>query len=350
MSTSKADELDKPQRRMSMVEAIREALREELLRDETVFVMGQDVGTPNGWGGPFTVCKGLVEEFGPERVRNAPISEKAIVGSCVGAAMMGMRPVCEVQYADFLFCAMDEIVNEAAKMRYMSGGQFTVPLVLRAPTGATTRGAQHAQSPEGFFMHVPGLKVVAPSTPYDAKGLLKASIRDDSPVLFFEHKLLYGSKGGRKEAGSIDLSTVVPAEEYILPLGKAEVKRPGTHVTIVALLMTVHWALMAAEELARDGIEVEVIDLRTLLPLDRETVLRSVEKTGRLVIAEEDTKTLGWGAEVAAFVAEEGLYLLDGPIVRVAAYDVPIPFAPNLEKYVLRGKDEIVNAVRSLVD
>lgn len=337
-------------RRISIAEALREALREEMVRDERVFIMGEDVGTtPGGWGGPFTVCFGLVEEFGPERVRNTPISEKAIVGASVGAALMGMRPVAEVQYADFLFCCMDEIVNMAAKMRYMSGGQFKVPMVLRCPTGATTRGAQHAQSPEGFFMHVPGVKVVAPSTPYDAKGLLKQAIRDDSPVLFFEHKLLYGSKGGtRKESGSVDISMFVPKEEYTIPIGKADIKRSGSDVTVVSLLMSVQWSLAAAQILADKGIQVEVIDLRSLLPLDKETIVQSLSKTGRLIIVEEDTKTLGWGAEVAAFVCEEASTLLNFPIKRIAAEDVPIPFSPKLEKSVLPSVDKIVQEVQDL--
>lgn len=336
-------------RSLSLIEALREALREELLRDKSVFIMGQDVGTPNGWGGPFTVCRGLVEEFGPERVRNAPISEKAIIGAAVGSAMVGMRPVCEVQYADFLFCAMDEIVNLSAKMRYMSGGQFKVPMVLRAPTGATNRGSQHSQSPEGFFMHVPGIKVVAPSNPYDAKGLLKAAIRDNSPVLFFEHKLLYGSKGSqRKETESINLRIHVPEEDYIVPIGKADIKRAGSDVTIVSLLMSVHWSLLAAAELAKEGIEVEVIDLRTLLPFDKETILQSVKKTGKLVIVEEDTKTLGWGAEIAATVVEEGFKYLKASVKRIATCDVPIPFAKQLENYVLPSKEKIIKEVKDI--
>lgn len=342
--------MHKNSRELMLIEALREALREEMLRDKSVFIMGQDVGTINGWGGPFTVCRGLVEEFGPERVKNAPISEKAIVGASVGAAMMGYRPVCEVQYADFIFCAMDEIVNAAAKMRYMSGGQVKVPMVFRAPTGATTRGAQHAQSPEGFFMHVPGVKVVAPSNAYDAKGLMKAAIRDDSPVLFFEHKLLYGSKGGhRKESGAINLAMPVPEEDYIVPIGKADIKRQGSDVTIVSLLMSVQWSLQAAEELAEKSIEAEVIDLRSLLPFDKETVLKSVQKTGRLVIAEEDTKTLGWGAEIAAVVAEEGFKYLKAPIKRVATLDLPIPFAPHLENYVLPSKADVIKAVEEVL-
>ncbi len=338
-------------RKILLIEALREALREEMVRDERVFIMGQDVGTtPHGWGGPFTVCWGLVDEFGQRRVRNAPISEKAIVGASVGAALMGMRPVSEVQYADFLFCCMDEIVNISAKMRYMSGGQFKVPMVLRCPTGATTRGAQHAQSPEGFFMHVPGIKVVAPSTPYDAKGLLKQAIRDDSPVLFFEHKLLYGSKGSvRKESGSLDTSMFVPKEEYTIPIGKADIKKTGSDITIVSLLMSVHWSLAAAQILENEGIQMEVIDLRSLLPLDKETIVESLMKTGRLMIVEEDTKTLGWGAEVAAFVCEEASDFLRSPIKRIAAKDVPIPFNPDLEKDVLPSINKIVQDVKILL-
>lgn len=342
--------MHKNSRELLLIEALREALREEMLRDENIFIMGQDVGTTNGWGGPFTVCQGLVEEFGQERVRNAPISEKAIVGASVGAAMMGYRPIVEVQYSDFLFCAMDEIVNLAAKVRYMSGGQVKVPMVLRAPTGATTRGAQHAQSPEGFFMHVPGIKVVAPSNPYDAKGLMKAAIRDDSPVLFFEHKLLYGSKGRhRKEASNVSLTMPVPEEDYIVPIGKADIKRRGTDLTIVSLLMSVHWSIQAAEELAKTGIEVEVIDLRSILPYDKDTILQSIKKTGRLIIVEEDTKTLGWGAEIAAVVAEEGFEYLKSPIKRVATLDVPIPFASHLESYVLPSKTKVIQAVEQLL-
>ncbi len=341
------DNKSEGKRKILLIEALREALREEMIRDESVFIIGQDVGTtPNGWGGPFTVCWGLVDEFGQKRVRNAPISEKAIVGASVGAALMGMRPVSEVQYADFLFCCMDEIVNISAKMSYMSGGQFRVPMVLRCPTGATTRGAQHAQSPEGFFMHVPGIKVVAPSTPYDAKGLLKQAIRDDSPVLFFEHKLLYGSKGNvRNESGSLDTSMFVPKEEYTIPIGKADVKRSGLDITVVSLLMSVHWSLAAAQILANKGIQMEVIDLRSLLPLDKETIFNSLKKTGRLVIVEEDTKTLGWGAEIAAIVSEEASGLLQAPIKRIAAKDVPIPFNPELEKFVLPSIEKIIDEV-----
>jgi len=331
-------------RNLSMAEALREALYEEMKENDEVFLMGQDIGTPNGWGGPFTVCRGLVEEFGSERVRNVPISEKAIVGCCVGSAMMGMKPVGEVQYSDFLFTCMDEIVNEAAKMRYMSNGQYKVPMVFRAPTGATTRGAQHAQSPEGMFMHIPGLKVVAPSNAYDGKGLLKAAIRDDSPVLFFEHKLLYGAKN-RDESDEIEANTHVPEDDYIVPLGKAKIKKSGNDITMISLLYTVHLALQAANILKDDGIDSEVIDLRSLAPLDEETIMKSVEKTKKVLIIEEDNKTLGWGAEIAALIAEN---FQNVKIKRVAALDVPIPFAPNLENYVIPNKENILNEVEKI--
>lgn len=338
-------------KKISIAEAIRDALREEMQRDENVFLMGQDVGTmPGGWGGPFTTCKGLVEEFGKERVRNAPISEKAIVGASAGAAMLGKRPVCEIQYADFIFCCMDELVNVAAKMKSMSAGAYSVPMVFRAPTGASQRGAQHAQSPEGFMMHVPGVKVVCPATPYDAKGLLKSAIRDDAPVMFFEHKLLYGGMGGhRKDAVNPVFDRDIPDEEYLIPIGKADVKREGKDVTLVTLLRTVHMGLTAAQKLEAEGISVEVVDLRSLLPLDKEAIMASVAKTGRLVIAEEDTKTLGWGAEVAALVAEDLFESLKKPIKRVATMDVPISFAPHLEAHVIPSEAKIIDAIKSIL-
>jgi pyruvate dehydrogenase E1 component beta subunit len=261
---------------------------------------------------------------------------------------MGMRPVAEVQYGDFIFCAMDQIVNQAAKMRYMSGGQVKVPMVVRIPTGASGRGAQHAQSPEGFFIHVPGLKVVAPSTPYDAKGLLKTAIRDDNPVLFFEHKLLYGSKGYRAEKGGLELVSDIPDEEYLIPFGVADVKRRGEDVTIVAKLLMVHKSYAAAEKLEKEGISVEVIDPRTLVPFDNQTILKSLEKTGRLVIVEEDTKRGGWGAEIAAMIAEEAIDYLDAPIKRVSAMDTPIP-SPPLEKYVIPDEERIIKAVKEIL-
>lgn len=336
-------------KRMTVAEALREALRQEMKRDERVFCIGEDIGIPGGFGGAFTVTLGLAEEFGRERVRDTPVSEKAIVGAAVGAALMGMRPVADVQYSDFLFCAMDEIVNQAAKMTYMSGGKLKVPMVLRAPVGATTRGAQHAQSPEPFFICIPGWKVAVPATAYDALGLLKTAIRDDSPVLVFEHKLLYGSKGPRAEKGTIDASSEIPDEEYTIPFGVADIKRKGTDVTVVATLLMLHRTLAAAEELAEEGISVEVFDPRTLVPFDLEALLRSLEKTGRLVIVEESPKRGGWGGEVAAMVAEEGFYLLDTPIKRVAAYDTPVPFAPVMEDFVIPSQARIASAIREVV-
>jgi len=339
-------------KRLTIVEALREALREEMLRDPNVFLIGEDIGIEGGFGGPFGVTKGLADEFGHERVRDTPISESAIIGVAVGAAMMGMRPVAEVQYGDFVFCAMDQIVNQAAKMRYMSGGQVKVPMVLRVPTGASKRGAQHSQSPDAFFMHVPGLKVAAPCTPYDAKGLLKSAIRDDNPVIFLEHKLLYGaSRPGYKPdvGGPPQLTGEVPEEEYLIPFGEADVKREGKHVTVVAKLLMVHRALSAAEKLAHEGISVEVIDPRTLVPFDKKMVVESVKKTGRLIIVEEDNRTGGWGAEVASIIAEEALDYLDAPVKRVSAYDTPIPFAPVLEDFVIPSEDRITEAIREMV-
>jgi pyruvate/2-oxoglutarate/acetoin dehydrogenase E1 component len=253
-----------------------------------------------------------------------------------------------MQYADFLFECMDELVNQAAKMRYMSGGPLSVPLVMRAPVGTTNRGAQHGQCPESYFLHVPGLKVVCPSDAYHAKGLLKSAVRDDNPVLFFEHKLLYGSKG-RQQAGGLDLTALVPVEEYLVPLGKAVVKRPGSHVTVVATHLTLYRALAVAEALAAERIECEVIDPLTLLPLDTETIWNSVRKTGRLVIAHEDTLTGGWGAEVAARCAEECLFSLEAPIRRVATYDTPLPSAPVLEQAVVPSVGRIAAVIREVV-
>src|SRR5690349_17219407 len=255
-------------RQITMVEALREALREEMRRDERVILLGEDIGVEGGFGGAFTVTLGLSEEFGHQRVIDTPISAAAIAGLATGAALGGLRPVADVQYGDFLFLTMDQLANNAAKMRYMSGGKLTVPMVFRAPVGATTRGAQHGQSLEAFFIHVPGLKVVCPSNPYDAKGLLKSAIRDPNPVLFFEHKLLYGSKGSRKEAGGMELLGFVPEEEYLIPIGQAKVVREGRDVTIVANLLMVHKSIQAAKILEESGIDAEVIDVRTLAPLD----------------------------------------------------------------------------------
>ena len=334
--------------KMYIAEALRQAIREEMRRDETVFCIGEDIGIEGGWGGAFTVTLGLSEEFGHERILDTPISELGIVGVAVGAALMGMRPIADVQYGDFIFCAMDQLVNEAAKLRYMSGGKLKVPMVLRVPVGATTRGAQHAQSVESYFVHVPGLKVACPCTAYDAKGLLKTAIRDDNPVIFFEHKLLYGSKGVRKEKGGLDVQGMVPDEEYTIPFGSADIKREGTDVTVVATLRMVYEAMDAANKLEQEGISLEVVDPRTLVPLDEATILGSVKKTGRLAIVHEDNLTGGWGAEVAALVAQHAFDYLDAPILRICAPDTPVPFAPVMENYYLPGADDIADQVRQL--
>ena len=334
--------------KMSIAEALRQAIREEMRRDERVFCIGEDIGIEGGFGGAFTVTLGLSEEFGHDRILDTPISEIAIAGVAIGAAMAGMRPIADVQYGDFLFCMMDQMANQAPKMHYMSGGQVSVPLVMRAPVGATARGAQHAQSLEAFFTHIPGLKVVAPATPYDAKGLLKSAVRDENPVLVFEHKLLYGSKGPRSERGAISPLGEVPEEEYLVPIGRGILRREGKDVTIVGKLLTMYRALGAAEILAERGIEADVIDPRTLVPLDKELILASVRKTGRLVIAEEDNLTGGWAAEIAAIVADEAFVWLDAPIKRVSAPDVPPPFAPVLEREYVPSEGRIVAAVHSL--
>jgi pyruvate/2-oxoglutarate/acetoin dehydrogenase E1 component len=315
-------------------EAIVEALREEMERDENVFLIGEDL---RHWGG---ICKGLQplwKQFGDERVIDTAISESAIVGASVGAAMMGFKPVCEIYFADLLPLAMDHIVNSAAKIRYQTGGKVGVPLVIRSQYGAVGRqGLHNSQNLEAWFMHVPGLKVVMPSNPYDAKGLLKAAVRDPDPVLFLEHKLFYGLKGW------------VPEEEYIIPIGKGDVKREGSDVTVVTYGHMVGKAIAAAEELERTGISVEVMDLRTSLPLDKDMILDSVKKTRRLVIVHEACRSGGAGAEIAAVVSGEGFWFLDAPIRRVAAADVPIPFSEVLEAYVLPGEEDIIEAVKNL--
>jgi pyruvate/2-oxoglutarate/acetoin dehydrogenase E1 component len=335
------------ERRLTIAEALREAIAEEMRRDESVFLIGEDIGVEGGFGGAFGVYLGLVEEFSHERIIDTPISEKVIAGAATGAALMGMRPIADMQYADFLFECMDELVNQAAKMRYMSGGKLRVPLVMRAPVGTTNRGAQHGQCPESYFTHVPGLKVVCVSDAYSAKGILKSAVRDDNPVLIFEHKLLYGSKG-RQQAGGLDLTAHVPQEEYLLPLDKAVVKRVGAHVTVVSTHLSLYRSLAAAEELAREGIECEVIDPVSLFPLDMETLWASVRKTGRLVIVHEDTLSGGWGAEVAARAADECLFSLEAPIKRVATYDVPLPFAPIMEQAVTPSVERITSVARSI--
>jgi pyruvate/2-oxoglutarate/acetoin dehydrogenase E1 component len=329
---------------LTVVQAMREALREEMQRDPEVFVMGEDIRI----GGSFLFTLGMLQEFGPDRVINTPISEAGFVGLGIGAAMQGMRPIIDFQYGDFLFCAADQIIQQAAKLRYMSGGQVKIPLVLHLPTGASGRGAQHANSMEGFFFHVPGIKLVTPATPYDAKGLLKSAIRDDNVVIFCVHKHLYGSKG-RKVAQSQLSSQYVPEGEYTIPLGVADVKKTGDDVTVVANLVMLHHALNAAEKLEAEGIHAEIVDPRTLVPFDYDTVLRSVRKTRRLLIVEEDNERGGWGAQVAATVASRIGSSLRAPLRRLATPDVPIPFAPILEAAVLPGEADIEKAIRELV-
>jgi len=333
----------------SIAEALREAIAEEMRRDERVFCIGEDIGIEGGFGGAFTVTLGLEKEFGHERILDTPISEILIAGAATGAAMTGMRPIADVQYGDFLFCMMDQLVNETAKMRYMSGGDIKVPMVMRAPVGATTRGAQHAQSLEGFFTHVPGLKVICPATAYDAVGLLRTAVHDDDPVIMFEHKKLYGSKGNRAEKGALSPVGEVPEEYYTIPFGEAAIRREGTDVTIVANLVMMYYALEAAEILQEDGISCEVIDPRTLVPFDYETVYASIKKTSRLAIVHEDVERNGWGAELAAKAAGDVLYYLDAPIRRVCTYNTPIPFAPVMENFVVPSTERIVEEIRKLV-
>ena len=335
--------------KLSIAEALRQAIREEMLRDERVFCIGEDIGINGGWGGAFTVTLDLSEEFGHDRIIDTPISEIALCGMAIGAAVAGMRPIADVQYGDFLFCMMDQIANEAPKLRYMSGGQVSVPMVMRAPIGSTRRGAQHAQSLQAWFTHVPGLKIVAPSTAYDAKGLLKSAVRDENPVVFFEHKLLYGSKGPRKVEGALSAVGEVPDEEYLVPIGKGIIRREGKHATIVAIHRMLYTALNAAEILAKKGIEVEIIDPRTLVPLDKDLIYSSIRKTGRLVIVEEDNLTNGWGAEIAALAADDVFEWLDAPIKRVASPDVPPPFAPVLEYEYLPNEEKIITAVKEIL-
>lgn len=338
---------------MTIAEALRQAIREEMQRDERVFCIGEDIGVEGGFGGAFTVTLGLSNEFGHDRIIDTPISEAAIAGIAAGAAMAGMRPIADVQYADFLFNMMDQLANQAAKLRYMSAGTVSVPMVMRAPVGATGRGSQHAQSLEAFFTHIAGLKVVCPATAYDAKGLLKSAVRDDNPVIVFEHKLLYGSKGARSEKGAISPVGEVPLDDYLVPIGKGIVRRPGRDVTVVANLLMLYRSLAAAETLSSGGqggnpIDAEVIDPRSLVPLDLELILESVKKTGRLVIVEEDNLTGGWGAEIAALVSEHAFWFLDAPIKRVAAPDVPPPFAPVLESHYVPTEQRIIDAILSL--
>ncbi len=322
-------------RELTYLEAVREALIQEMRRDPTVFLLGEDIGV---YGGAFGATRGMLAEFGPERVRDTPISEAAIAGAATGAALMGMRPVMEIMFMDFLTISMNQLVNQAAKMRFMFGGKASIPLVCRAPAGSGTgAAAQHSQSLEAWFVHTPGIKVVAPSTPADVKGLLVASIRDNNPVIFVEHKLLYRMKGA------------VPEDLYTIPLGKADIKREGRDLTIVAYSIMVPRALEAAKQLAAEGIEIEVVDPRTLSPLDTETIVGSVSKTGRVLIVHEAPITGGVGAELAATIADsEAFDYLDAPIRRLAGRNVPIPYNRTLEAAAVPQVEDIVSAARAL--
>jgi pyruvate/2-oxoglutarate/acetoin dehydrogenase E1 component len=316
------------------LQTLNEALRQEMERDSNVFIFGEDVGV---FGGCFGVTKGLFQKFGEDRVRDTPITESAIVGAATGAAAAGLRPVCEIMFVDFIGVALDQLFNQAAKMRYMFGGKAKIPMVLRTPQGAGIgAAAQHSQSLEAWFAHIPGLKVAMPATPYDAKGLLITAIRDDNPVVFLEHKLLYGVEGE------------VPDESYSIEFGKAEVRRQGDHVTIVATSKMVYTALEAAEKLAAEGIGAEVVDPRTLVPLDIDTIINSIKKTHGLVIVHEAVKNCGFGAEIAAQVAEMAFDYLDAPIVRVAAPFTPVPFSVPLEQAFIPDADDIIKAVRGM--
>lgn len=333
---------------LSIAEALREGIKQEMTRDEKVFCIGEDIAIPGGWGGAFTVTLGLENDF-PDRMINTPIAEAGFMGVACGAAMMGLRPIADVQYGDFLFCAMDQVCNNIAKMRYMSGGKLTVPIVLRAPVGVTGRGSQHAQNMETFFMPLQGIKIACPATAYDALGILRTAVRSDDPVMIFEHKLLYGSKGARAESGTVDASSDIPDEDYTVPLGKAVVRREGTDVTIIGTLLMMHRSLQAAEVLAKEGISAEVIDPRSLVPFDWDTVKNSVGKTGRVIIVEESPKRAGIGAEIAATLAEESADILIAPIKRVAAPNVTVPFSPPMEKYYIPQIEDVVNAARDTV-
>jgi 2-oxoisovalerate dehydrogenase E1 component beta subunit len=322
---------------LTYLEAIREALAEEMRRDPKVFVLGEDVGE---YGGAFGVTQGLFQEFGESRVIDTPISESAIVGISIGASLRGYRPVAEMQFADFISCGFDQIVNQAATLRYRYGGRASVPIVVRAPSGGNVGGGlYHSQNPEAWFIHRPGLKVVAPSTSFDAKGLLKAAIRDDNPVVYFEHKYLY-----RRAKGE------VPEGDEIVPIGVAATRREGDDITLLTYGAMVQPSLEAADRLSKDGVEVEVIDLRTLLPFDKDAILRSVEKTNRAMIVHEDVKTLGIGAELSAVIMEERFDALDAPVMRVTYPDTYAPFSSVLEAFNLPDADKVTAALRKLAE
>jgi 2-oxoisovalerate dehydrogenase E1 component beta subunit len=315
------------------VEAIRQGLWEEMTRDQNVFVLGEDVGV---YGGAFKVTDGFLERFGEERVIDTPLSESAIVGASIGAALMGMRPVAEMQFADFISCAFDQITNFAAKCRYR--WRAGVPLVIRGPSGGGIHGGPfHSQNPEMYFVHTPGLKVVVPSTAYDAKGLIKSAVRDEDPVLYFEHKYLYRR-----------IKEDLPNREYLVPIGEADIKREGKDISVITYGAMVHSALEAAGVLAGDGIELEVVDLRTLVPLDKARVLESVKKTNKVILLHEDVRTGGFAGELAAIIAEEAFEYLDGPVMRITAPDTPIPFSPPLEEFFLPKTSDVIRVARHL--
>jgi len=318
---------------MTYLEAIRQGIWEEMERDSSVFLLGEDIGV---YGGAFKVTAGMLEKFGEERVIDTPICESAMVGAAVGAALMGMRPVVEMQFMDFIACGFDQIVNMAAKIHYRWGP--AVPLVIRGPSGAGVHGGPyHSQSNEMWFVHTPGLKVVIPATAYDAKGLIKAAIRDDNPVMFYEHKFLYRR-----------IKEEVPEQDYVVPIGKAAVRREGADISVITYGAMVWTALEAAEALEKEGVSLEVVDLRSLLPYDEEAVLASVRKCNKVILLHEDTRTAGMAGELAALIAEKAFEELDGPIVRITAPDTPVPFSPPLEEYFLPNAQKVVDAARRL--
>jgi 2-oxoisovalerate dehydrogenase E1 component beta subunit len=323
---------------ISYIEAVTMAMREEMERDSRVFVLGEDVGPK---GGVFKATQGLYEQFGEERVLDTPLSESAIVGVGIGAAMYGMRPIAEIQFADFILPAVNQIISEAAKIRYRSNNGWNCPLVIRAPYGGGVHGAlYHSQSMEAVFANQPGLKIVMPSTPYDVKGLLKAAVRDEDPVLFFEHKRAYRMIKGE-----------VPVDDYVLPIGKADIKREGDDVTVITYGLCVHFALQAAERLAKDGIETYLLDLRTVYPLDQEAIIEAAKKTGKVLLVTEDTKEGSVMSEVSAIIAENCLFELDAPIMRLAGPDIPaMPYAPTMEKFFMVNPEKVEKAIRELAE
>ena len=331
MTTGLADAMTSHE--VTYLEAISQALDEEMSRDQRIFLMGEDIGA---YGGAFKITEGFLQKYGDHRVLDTPLAESGIVGAAIGAAMMGLRPVVEMQFADFISCAFDQIIEVAAKNHYRWNAP--VPMVIRAPFGGGVHGGPfHSECPEGWFFHSPGLKLVAPSTPYDAKGLLKAAIRDPNPVIYFEHKFLYRR-----------IKAVLPTEDYIVPIGKAEVKRTGGTISVITYGAMVHLALEAATVLEKENIQLEVVDLRTLIPLDKETIYESVRKTSKAIMLHEDNKTGGIGAEIAALLAEDCFDCLDGPVLRVAAPDTPVPFSTPMEEFFLPKASDVVAAARML--